>query len=68
MPPIESSVLAHSGKNKHVGGVGPANQNQAFKHCHLTASAEVNNKMADVRAKEFSQFKCLLWIIKSYRI
>ena len=30
--PIESSVLAQSGKNKHVGGAGPANQNQAFKH------------------------------------
>jgi len=29
---IESSVLAQSGKNKHVGGAGPANQKQAFKH------------------------------------
>ena len=30
--PIESSVLAKSGKNKHVGGAGPANQNKAFKN------------------------------------
>ena len=30
--PIESSVLAQSGKNKHDGGAGPANQNQAFKN------------------------------------
>ena len=29
--PIESSVLAQSGGNKQVGGVGPGNQNQAFK-------------------------------------
>ena len=32
MAPIESSVLAQSGENKHLGVAGPANQNQAFKH------------------------------------
>ena len=40
--PIESSVLAQSGKNKHVSGAGPA---------------KVNNKMADVRVEELSRFK-----------
>ena len=33
MVPIESVVLAQSGKNKHVNETGPANQKQAFKHC-----------------------------------
>ena len=30
--PIVSSVLAQFGENKHVGGAGLVNQNQAFKH------------------------------------
>ena len=30
--PIESAVLAQSGKNKHVNETGSANQKQAFKH------------------------------------
>ena len=30
--PIESFVLAHSGKNKHEGGADPANQYQTFKN------------------------------------
>ena len=68
MAPIESSVLAQSEGNKHVGGAGPANQNQAFKNHHLPAGAEENNKMADVRVEELSRFKCLLRIIESYRI
>ena len=30
--PVESFVLAQSGENKHMGGAGPANQNQVFKN------------------------------------
>ena len=54
--PIESSLLAQSGKHKYVGEAGPANQNQAFKH-------RIKNKMADIRVEELSKFKRLLWII-----
>ena len=38
--PIESSVLAQTGKNKHVNETGPANQKQAFKHRVIFPPAE----------------------------
>ena len=58
--PVESSVLAQSGKYKRWSSESePSFQTPP----HLPTGAEVNNQMVDVCVEELSRFKCLLWII-----
>ena len=44
--PIETSVLAQSEKNKHVGGAGPANQNESFTNT-ASSSRRSRSKQQD---------------------